>query len=286
MTTETTGGADAHLDDDALFDQLASGADLPQDEPEELPQETTQAAPEPAAEAAAAPQEPAVKPVEAQQDAHRVPLRELLDERDRRQALERQIEAMKAQLPKPEAAKAPEFWEKPVESVDHRVAAAIEPLQQALVQQQEAFSRARAEDKFGADAVTDAFNALQSRFAAGDPSARFDHQRIMSAPHPYGALVEWHRQQKAISEFGVDPDAYREKLLSDPAFLAKALERAQDSAKQAQPVVQMPTAAPRRGLPSVSTMGAAAAIGASEDDLDDDALFDRLASAPMRPRRR
>ena len=122
-------------------------------------------------------------------ETHRVPLSEHLAEREKRQEWERKARELEQRLqqaqPK-EPAKAPEFWEQPENSIDYRVQQAVAPLQQALQQQAEMFSRTRAEDKYGADAVQAAFEDLAGRMQQGDQFARFDYQRIMSSPHPMG----------------------------------------------------------------------------------------------------
>lgn len=288
MTTETTGGADARLDDDALFDALAAGGEIPTEAAPAEQQTDPPPAPEPATAELAAPPQPPPPPQPAAQEDHRVPLRELLDERERRQALQRQLAEMEARLPKPEAPKQPEFWEAPEQTIEHRVQAAVQPIQAALIAQNERMSQMMAESQHGADAVRGAYADLERRFAEGDPSAAFDKQRIMSSPHPYGALVELHKQRVALQEIGPDPAAYRQRIMDDalknPAFLAKALEAANAAARQ-NPVVSPLSPRPAAvSLPSVNRMGAAAPIGGSQDDLDDDALFEQLAAKPSRRR--
>jgi hypothetical protein len=293
MTTEIEGGSFANLeDDDAMFEALANGGEIPtegetQEQGDPLPAEAEQ----PKAEEAPAVQQPAAQ--EQPQETHRVPLRELLDERERRQAAERQFEELRRQFEETrrkqeEAAKkqpVPEFWEKPEDSIQYRIQQEISPLremqaqfEQALAAQREQFSRMQAASQHGEQAVNDAYAELSQRMKS-DPSARYDYQRIMESPHPYGALVEWHKREQAMKEFGSDPNAYREKLsaslLDDPAFLAKALERAQAQARGAQ---QPPVVTRTKSLPSVSKMGAAAPLTQQGDDLDDDALFERLAA--------
>jgi hypothetical protein len=291
MITGNEGGSFANLeDDDALFDALASGGEPPQ-ETQEQSEAQSETVEDQQAEEAPAAQQPVAQ--EQPQETHRVPLRELLDERERRQAAERQFEELRRQFEmvrkqQEEAAKkaqpVPEFWEKPEDSVRHQIQQEISPLremqaqfEQALAAQREQFSRMQAVSQHGEQAVNDAFSELAKRVQS-DPSARYDYQRIMESPHPYGALVEWHKREQAVKEFGSDPNAYREKLsaslLDDPAFLAKALERAQAQARGAQ---QAPMVT-RKSLPSVSKMGAAAPLTSQVDDLDDDALFEKLAA--------
>lgn len=292
MITEDTGAAHADLDDDALFENLANPvpqeAEAPVPPAAEAP--VTQEAPETVevatATETAAQQAPEAK--EQPQEAHRVPLRELLDERDRRQAearraeaLERELQQLRAQAQKP--AERPDFWEKPEDSIDYRIQQNVDPVKQLLVAQQEQFSRALAENKHGAEAVEAAFADLAKRFEEGDPTARIDQARAVSSGlKMYDTLVSVHRERQLVKEVGSDPAAYKAKLLeealNDPAFMAKALERAKASAS---PVINAPPKSV--GLPSVSRMGAAAApVRTSLGDLNDDDLFDANVAAIRR----
>lgn len=292
MITEKDGGASASFeDDDVAFDHYADPAaegapvaEAPAEKP--IAEAPTPKEPEPQPEAIEAPVAAAPEPVKEQPtETHRVPLSEHLAEREKRQEWERKARELEQRLqqaqPK-EPAKAPEFWEQPENSIDYRVQQAVAPLQQALQQQAEMFSRTRAEDKYGADAVQAAFEDLAGRMQQGDQFARFDYQRIMSSPHPYGMMVEMHRERATLREIGNDPAAYKERLagdlLKDPTFLAKALEAAR---AQAQPgtVVNLAPARPKPAtLPSVSNMGSAGTIAAGTEDESDDDKFDRLAT--------
>jgi hypothetical protein len=49
----------------------------------------------------------------------------------------------------------------------------------------------------------------------GSPDFPVAYRQIMSSPHPYGALVDWHRKQQVLSEIGSDPAAYKEKLKAE-----------------------------------------------------------------------
>jgi hypothetical protein len=274
MTTENVGAESAPMDDAALFDALASGQDLP-DDPIQEAAVAEQQEPE-------AVQAETVKQSEAPKEEHRVPLREHLEEREKRQAYEREarerareVEELRRQI---EAIKnpkqSPDFWEQPETSIEHRIDERLNPVAHALVQQQERFSKMLAVEKFGAEAVDSAFNELSTRLRS-DPSAAYDYQRIMASEHPYAELVSWHRKQSLLKEIGTDPEAYKEKLLSDQTFLAKALERANAAARGKAPVVSLPNSQ-RTSLPSVSKMGAAEPIGKTriDDDLSDEELWD------------
>lgn len=285
MMTEQTGGPGGSLESDDTFDKFApldmGGGEAPQETAEapveaqaETPAETPVEAKEPPAQPVA--QQP------PQEDAHRVPLRELLDERDKRQALQRQIEELRRQVQPKEAPKAPEFWEQPEGNIDHRVQQAVQPLVQELIMQREQTSRALAAIQYGEDTVNEAYKDLETRIQSGDPVARFDYQRVMAQPNQYAALVQLHQQRKALNEIGNDPNAYREKLLSealnDQAFLAKALEAAKAKAASSPSVVTYAAPGKAKGLPSISNVGAAGSVGASNADISDDDMFDKWAN--------
>jgi hypothetical protein len=72
-----------------------------------------------------------------------------------------------------------------------------------------------------------AFSEAEARANRGDPSIM---QTVANSSDPGQTLVNWYKREQVISQVGDDPAAYREKLqeqlLSDPAFLAKALEKA------------------------------------------------------------
>ena len=284
MMTEQTGGPGGSLESDDTFDKFApldmGGGEAPQ-ETAEAPVEAQAETP---AETPVEAKEPPAQPVaqQPQEDAHRVPLRELLDERDKRQALQRQIEELRRQVQPKEPQKAPEFWEQPEGNIDHRVQQAVQPLVQELIMQREQTSRALAAIQYGEDTVNEAYKDLETRIQSGDPVARFDYQRVMAQPNQYAALVQLHQQRKALNEIGNDPNAYREKLLSealnDQAFLAKALEAAKAKAASSPSVVTYAAPGKAKGLPSISNVGAAGSVGASNADISDDDMFDKWAN--------
>lgn len=163
---------------------------------------------------------------------------------------ERRLEAMQQQFtgfmqafatqqrptPQPPAPK-PDFFEDP----DGFISQAVQPLAQQQEQQREAFSRMMAVDKHGEEAVNSAYTELANRMRT-DPSVRFDYQRIMSSPHPFGTLVQWHKQQSAISEIGTDPQAFREKLRAE--ILAEIQQGQGAGQPQPQPTAAQPPVMP------------------------------------------
>lgn len=286
MMMDQSGDPNGTPEDVDTFEQFAplemGAGEAAVEQPVEQPSEAQAKAP---AETPAQAEQPSAQPVagqQAQEDAHRVPLRELLDERDKRQALQRQIEELRRQIPAKEAPKAPEFWEQPEGNIDHRVQQAVQPLVQEFIMQREQTSRALAAIQYGEDTVNEAYKDLETRIQSGDPVARFDYQRVMAQPNQYAALVQLHQQRKALNEIGNDPNAYREKLLSealnDQAFLAKALEAAKAKAASSPSVVTYAAPGKAKGLPSISNVGAAGSVGASNADISDDDMFDKWAN--------
>lgn len=97
--------------------------------------------------------------------------------------------------------------------------------------------------------------------------------QMQNARDPGETLIQWHRDQKTKQEVGSDPNAWLEKKLeerlSDPAFLAKAVERARGGTMtNGKPNIQLP--------PSLSNASRADTSRVSADDDNDDsdeALF-------------
>lgn len=135
--------------------------------------------------------------------------------RERDLSWQRQLEALRTPPRPAEPAKQPDYFENPDAAVDFRLQQAIEPVQQGQQQIVENFSRMIASDKFGEETVQAALAEMTSRVSANPQGMRFDYQRIMSSPHPYGELVKWHKAQSALSEIGDDPKAFREKLRAE-----------------------------------------------------------------------
>jgi hypothetical protein len=262
---------------------------------QEVSHEPEALAPEPVPE-----QAPAPVPVESQQTRepeHRVPLAEHLAEREKRQAIQRErdmaiaraeqiareLEALRA--PKQPA---PDFFDDPNVATKHLVREELNPYEQRMRMmeaQTEMLGKEFAIMQHGADKVNAAQGAIAELVQSGDPRARMDYQAIMAAPPAarYRELMDWHARREVFTKTGGDLGKYeqslQEKLLADPAFLARALEAAQKNAATRPAAVVVPSnAAPARrptSLPSVSQMGAAAPINKSGDldVMDDRALL-------------
>lgn len=173
----------------------------------------------------------------------------LAKERERSEAAMRQqaeqFQQMLAQYQQPqrqpEAPKpVPDFFENPDAAVDYRLNQAMQPVQQGQQAIVENFSRMMASDKHGEEAVNTALSELTSRVRANPQGMQFEYQRIMASPHPYGELVKWHKAQTALSTYGDDPTAYREKLRAELLAEMQGGQQ-QQTTQQTQPQQVMPT---------------------------------------------
>ena len=133
------------------------------------------------------------------------------------------------QQQQPEAQEVPEIWDDPTRFVG----AQIEPLKQQMQQQRLEMSKIWAVEKYGADLINEADAAL-SKLVESDPRGIQLRDQIASSSHPYGALVDWHKRQKAAAEIGDDPAAYREKLKAEILAEMEA-EKATDQQQQQGP---------------------------------------------------
>lgn len=157
--------------------------------------------------------------------------------REQAMDFQRQMAALQQQQPKPEPPKPVDFFENPDAAFDSRMQQAVRPIQQGQTQIREDFSRMMAADKHGEEAVNSALAEMTRRVNANPQGTRFEYDRIMAAPHPYGELVKWHKAQTALGEYGDDPKAYREKLR------AELLAEIQSGQQQQAPAVD-PNALP------------------------------------------
>lgn len=220
--------------------------------------------PEPAPAATAEAEQPAKRQPDVD---HRVPLRELLDERDRRQHFEREIEKLQRQIaemqrasqPKPQT---PDIFENPngfVESVEDRI-------ERRFREQEANFALKLAHREHGKEFET----AYENLIRAGHNGDRASVQSVLSARDPGEALMRWHKQRVLVEKTGGDLDGFLKKredeLLDNPEFLKRVAEklRAQAGGVQSntRPAVNLP--------PSLSRIAPAAPqSGGSDDDMSD-----------------
>ena len=140
---------------------------------------------------------------------------------------EKLVERLAPRQPEQPQQDAPDWFENPKAALQHELKPILDELRGGQTGQREQVSRMMAEDKFGAEAVNEAYSWLQSRVTREPQAAQWDWQRIMSSPHPYGELVRAYRQSQALSEIGDDPAAYRAKIEADILEKIKAGEMPQ-----------------------------------------------------------
>lgn len=167
--------------------------------------EVQETAPEPEAMGA----EEAAPPAATEEKVDRIPITALLDEREKRQAKEREAEEARREaeqlrrqlqaMQRPPQ-KAPDFFENP----EHAFQARVTPLQQQMLSDRLDMSELMASDKHGAEVVEEAKKAFLAE-AQRNPAL---HQQILRERHPYDAVVKWHKRVSTLSKIGDDPDAY------------------------------------------------------------------------------
>lgn len=229
------------------------GVDLAEPMPEPAQAEP---APEPAE---TAPQGEIAAPPAAQvEDARHIPISALLDEREKRQAKEREAEELRRKLaeyearlrpqqPVPDVLTDPDQWQ------SHQTA----QMQLTILNERLNTSEELARDKFGdetVDRATEAFTAAVQQ----NPAL---YNEMKAQRHPYRYVVEWHKKQALLQRVGPDPDAWLN------AEVERRLAERLVAAAPAQSVQ------PRTSAPPRSLAAAPAVAGASGVKPGFDALF-------------
>lgn len=138
--------------------------------------------------------EPAEPPSAPEEKSRDVPFVALMDEREKRQAAQRELEEIRkkmaeyernAQQPK----ERPDFFENPEAVVQQHVTAV--KLQQ---------SKFLAEKEYGTDMVAEAYAYFDQH--PQESAALLNH------PSPFHAAVEHYKKQKTLADMGADPDAW------------------------------------------------------------------------------
>lgn len=243
----------------------------------------------PAQQAIDAGQTVAEAPVQKQQEPdHRVPLRELLDEREKRQEVARQFAEMQRQHA--EMQRQMEAMRNPQKPVDLFAdpQGFQESLEQRLERQQHEFEqriRVHAIDTSFSFAARQHGEEFQKAFGAFEEVAGalkgndvMLRNRIVNAPDPGEAMMQWYHSRQILQESGGNLTAFKERLLNeqretllkDPAFLAEAMKAAR-AVGSSNPSIRPsnPT-----GLPSLTrTTAAAPNAGDDDGDVSDAELF-------------
>lgn len=218
MTTDQSASLDAAIDDVFSPGRDRGGKSAP---PETAPPAAPAASP-PAADTPP----PAQVPPEAvdPNTGRMVPLAELTNERkklkgerdeERRLRMEaearakvyqEQIEAARRPPPQAPQPRQPVRIPDPVTDPEQYARFVHQTAQQQVFDAQLNASEDRARDKYGDDTVNEAFQAAQAAGLVGSQSP------LLQQRHPWGAMVEWHKQQKALQTIGSDPEAYTKRI--------------------------------------------------------------------------
>lgn len=282
-----------------VFDSVISGASAPEASEVQQEQQPTsqpsrdeggrfaaQQVKQPAA-AQPSPETPAATPEQPQPNGNgKVPVGAVQAEREKRQEAQQEAETLRRELaelrgqvtllsqqrqpaPQPQQEQKPAtLWDDP----DAFLQSQLTPFQQQMQEMREELWESRAAAVHTPEAVSAAKAAAEKLF--GTPEGKVLHQQITAAGgNPFDNLVKWHKQQEALAKIGGDPDAWlnaeRERLLSDPDFLAKAIERARAGAasntNRSSPRTELP--------PSLSSLPSGGNTPAGAEDMNDSALF-------------
>lgn len=280
MTIEALEGVtDRELFDEANADEVATEevvAEPAEPVVEEKP-ETTAVEEKPTADTVApvVAEKPAVDDNAPQVPSWRV--REINEEKRQIAAENERMKAELAQLRQaPRQVEHPKPADKPVRpdpliDPDGYAAAIRQELREEALNERREESLLRAREANQAE-FDEAYAAAQK---AVDPALK---ARMQATRDPGKTLIEWHREQKTRAEVGNDLAAFRqreqERLLSDPAFLAKAIEKARVSA---QPQTQQPGGkqpSPVSLPPSLTRATNASGDEAADDnDVSDEGLW-------------
>ena len=145
-------------------------------------------------------QDDAAPPAAEEKQAQNVPLTDLLDEREKRQKYERELEEMRRWRQQVEGQqRQPSFRDNP-EAVMSQLQQRID---EHLKWQRLTNSRMLAEEKFGKKKVAEAYEYFEEH-----PQ---ESHALLNEPSPFHAAVEHYERQKLLQEIGSDPNAWREK---------------------------------------------------------------------------
>jgi hypothetical protein len=204
---------------------------------------------------------------------HRIPLTELLNEREKRQAearraqqLQQEVETLRQQLTPKQPQQIPDQFANP-DQYNEYWQSQVNQLRLESEAQLRAFkaetSLEKAHEKHG-EVFEKAYDTLMQMAEQGN---RGPAQAVANSPNPGKALVDWYQREQVLAQVGTDPAAYRtkvtEELLSDPQFLAKAIEKAKGVASASPTQIKMP--------PSLNK--AAPARGDTDNDTSDAAMY-------------
>jgi hypothetical protein len=259
----------ANADDDAPAEEVA--APVVEDEPSEAPEA-------PVAEVSETPVAAAEKPA-VDDNAPQVPSWRVREVNDEKRALADKVAALEAerlqwqrQQQAPRAEPVPEAKvEEPDPLLDPKGYKdfVLNQTREIILSERREASLQTAH-KVYKEEFTEAYAAAQK---AVDPALR---ALMQQSRDPGETLIQWHREQKTRAEVGNDLTAFRqreqERLLSDPTFLAKAIEKARSAAQPSTQSGRQPS--PVSLPPSLTRATKASADGSADDnDVSDEGLW-------------
>ena len=220
------------------------------------------------------------QPQQRQPEDHRVPLREMLDERERRQRIEAEYNQLLQHFQQQQRQQQPQgpesIFDAPDEYLNQRVIAPLrQEMQMEMMKRTDAQSREFANVQFGEQVVNAALAEIAK--VRQTPQGDFVFRQIMSAGHPYGELVKWHNQARAHAAIGQNPQAWlrqqQQAWFNDPKVQeAMAQHLRQKYAAQQQrngsgnpPNVSLP--------PSLSSVPSTSGRNVELGDLSSESLF-------------
>ncbi len=216
-------------------------------------------------------EQPVIEAPKEERADHRIPLTELLNEREKRQAearraqqLQHELEALRQQMQPPK--QIPDQFQDPEAYNQHweqRIAEQNMSVEQRFRNQEANFSLRLAHMQHG-ETFEKAYAALLDAAEKGDRAAA---QAVANSPDPGATLVNWYRREQTLQQVGPDPEAFVQKkleeALNDPQFLAKAIEKARATASTQPSQVKLP--------PSLNKVAGSRAD--TDSDMSDGAMY-------------
>lgn len=228
---------------------LEQGEAMPEPQVEAPAEAALQQGEQPAADAPDAAPEPVVAPEPAKPEPGFIPIAAMLDEREKRQRLERENEELRKAQAERQAKAQPQI--DPIidpEGYQAHVARQVEIGRQRM-------SAAMAVDKYGEETVKAAESAFNAALARNPALG----QEIADSVHPYDFAVKWHRKQQLASEIG-DVDSVEALVRREAAKYGYVLNPAapgspgpaalQPAAPGQQPPPRSLASAPAAGAPN------------------------------------
>jgi hypothetical protein len=181
------------------------------------------------------PQQPAAQqPDPARDEGAHVPSWRLREEREKAEAIERryndermqwqrQLEMLQRQMPKPEPAPKPDWYENPDAANEYGTRQLLTPLEQRIQAMEERAqaqleynSRNYAFQQFGEQAVRSAYDWTANGIRTQDPEVVHAYNRAMQSPDPYGAMVQAYKRASIVQQIEAagGPDKWREQQLA------------------------------------------------------------------------